>query len=37
MDVGRLIMKARQEKNLTQKDLATKINEKPQVSFLRAQ
>ncbi|CAL8095606.1 unnamed protein product [Calicophoron daubneyi] len=31
MDVGRLIMQARQEKGLTQKELATKINEKPQV------
>jgi putative transcription factor len=31
MEVGKLIQKGRQEKNLTQKDLATKINEKPQV------
>ncbi|TRY72474.1 hypothetical protein TCAL_00989 [Tigriopus californicus] len=31
MDVGKLIQKGRQAKNLTQKDLATKINEKPQV------
>nr|CAG4641347.1 EOG090X0ILG [Eulimnadia texana] len=31
LDVGKLIMKGRQDKGLTQKDLATKINEKPQV------
>ncbi|XP_071476494.1 endothelial differentiation-related factor 1 homolog [Diadema antillarum] len=31
MDVGKIIQRARQEKNFTQKDLATKINEKPQV------
>lgn len=31
LDVGKLIMKVRQEKGLTQKELATKINEKPQV------
>nr|CAB3240869.1 endothelial differentiation-related factor 1-like [Phallusia mammillata] len=31
LDVGRLIQKGRQAKNLTQKDLATKINEKAQV------
>lgn len=31
LDVGKLIMKGRQEKGLTQKDLATKICEKPQV------
>ena len=31
MDVGKLIQKGRQAKNLTQKDLATKICEKPQV------
>ena len=31
MDVGKLIQKARQAKNMTQKDLATKICEKPQV------
>ncbi|CAI2727228.1 unnamed protein product [Schistosoma spindalis] len=31
MDVAKIIMQARQEKNLTQKDLATKINEKQQV------
>uniref|UniRef100_A0A0X3PE24 Endothelial differentiation-related factor 1 homolog n=1 Tax=Schistocephalus solidus TaxID=70667 RepID=A0A0X3PE24_SCHSO len=30
-DVGQLIALARQNCNLTQKDLATKINEKPQV------
>jgi len=30
-DVGKAIMQARQAKGLTQKDLATKINEKPQV------
>lgn len=33
MDVGKIIMQARQEKNLTQKDLATKINEKQQVLY----
>jgi len=31
MDVGKLIQKGRQAKGMTQKDLATKINEKPQV------
>ncbi|ESO07948.1 hypothetical protein HELRODRAFT_110237 [Helobdella robusta] len=31
LDVGRLIQQGRQAKNLTQKDLATKINEKPQI------
>lgn len=31
LDVARLIMQGRQAKNLTQKDLATKINEKQQV------
>jgi len=31
MEVGKLIQKGRQAKNLTQKDLATKICEKPQV------
>lgn len=31
LDVGRLIQQGRTEKKLTQKDLATKINEKPQV------
>jgi len=31
MDVGKLIQKGRQAKEMTQKDLATKINEKPQV------
>lgn len=31
MDVGKLIQQGRQSKGLTQKDLATKINEKPQV------
>ncbi|KXS22497.1 endothelial differentiation-related factor 1 [Gonapodya prolifera JEL478] len=31
MDVGKAIMKARQEKEFTQKDLATKINEKASV------
>lgn len=31
LDVGKLIMKGRTEKGLTQKDLATRINEKPQV------
>lgn len=31
LDVGKLIQQGRQAKNLTQKDLATKINEKPQV------
>ncbi|KAG7175842.1 Endothelial differentiation-related factor 1-like, partial [Homarus americanus] len=30
-DVGRLIQQGRQGKNWTQKDLATRINEKPQV------
>ncbi|THD19199.1 Endothelial differentiation factor 1 [Fasciola hepatica] len=31
IDVGRIIMQTRQEKGITQKELATKINEKPQV------
>nr|CAG4648387.1 EOG090X0ILG [Moina brachiata]SVE93371.1 EOG090X0ILG [Moina brachiata] len=31
LDVGKLIQKGRQDKGFTQKDLATKINEKPQV------
>lgn len=31
LDVGRIIQKGRQEKGWTQKELATKINEKPQV------
>jgi len=31
LDVGRLIQQGRQEKKLTQKELATRINEKPQV------
>ncbi len=31
MDVGKLIQKGRQAKGMTQKDLATKICEKPQV------
>ncbi|KAK9745997.1 helix-turn-helix protein [Popillia japonica] len=31
LDIGRLIQQGRQAKNLSQKDLATKINEKPQV------
>ncbi|CAH3024116.1 unnamed protein product [Porites evermanni] len=31
LDVGKLIQQMRMEKKLTQKDLATKINEKPQV------
>jgi len=31
MTVGRLIQKGRQDKKLTQKELATKINEKPQI------
>lgn len=31
LDVGRLIMQGRQNKKLTQKELATRINEKPQV------
>ncbi|KAK7067606.1 Endothelial differentiation-related factor 1 [Halocaridina rubra] len=31
VDVGRLIQQGRQAKNWTQKDLATQINEKPQV------
>lgn len=30
-NVGKAIQSGRQEKKLTQKDLATKINEKPQV------
>lgn len=31
LDVGRLIQQGRNEKKLTQKELATRINEKPQV------
>lgn len=31
LDVGRLIQQGRQAKGMTQKDLATRINEKPQV------
>nr|CAG4636660.1 EOG090X0ILG [Eubosmina coregoni]SVE70175.1 EOG090X0ILG [Eubosmina coregoni] len=31
LDVGKLIQKGRQDKGFTQKELATKINEKPQV------
>uniref|UniRef100_A0A1I8I0J2 HTH cro/C1-type domain-containing protein n=1 Tax=Macrostomum lignano TaxID=282301 RepID=A0A1I8I0J2_9PLAT len=31
MDVGKLIQQGRQAKGLSQKDLATRINEKPQV------
>lgn len=31
LEVGKLIQQGRQAKNLSQKDLATKINEKPQV------
>ncbi|XP_036453892.1 endothelial differentiation-related factor 1 homolog [Colossoma macropomum] len=31
LEVGKVIQKGRQDKGLTQKDLATKINEKPQV------
>lgn len=31
LSVGKLIQQARQAKNMSQKDLATKINEKPQV------
>ncbi|KAJ8974161.1 hypothetical protein NQ317_005809 [Molorchus minor] len=31
LDVGKLIQQGRQSKGLSQKDLATKINEKPQV------
>lgn len=31
VSVGKAIQQARQEKKLTQKDLATKVNEKPQV------
>ncbi|XP_029301251.1 endothelial differentiation-related factor 1 homolog [Cottoperca gobio] len=31
LEVGKYIQQGRQEKGLTQKDLATKINEKPQV------
>jgi len=31
LDVGKLIQQGRQAKNLSQKDLATRINEKPQI------
>ena len=31
LDLGKLIMKGRNDKKMTQKELATKINEKPQV------
>ena len=31
MEVGKLIQKGRNQKSMTQKELATKINEKPQV------
>merc|ERR1712189_152991 len=31
LEVGKLIQKCRMEKEMTQKDLATKVNEKPQV------
>nr|SVE73935.1 EOG090X0ILG [Daphnia atkinsoni] len=31
MDIAKLIQKGRQDKGFTQKDLATKINEKPQI------
>ncbi|XP_037082668.1 endothelial differentiation-related factor 1 homolog [Pollicipes pollicipes] len=31
LDVGKLIQQGRQAKNLSQKELATKINEKPQI------
>ncbi|XKL59251.1 hypothetical protein PGB90_000267 [Kerria lacca] len=31
LDLGKLIQQARQMKNLSQKDLASKINEKPQI------
>ncbi|KAJ8286814.1 hypothetical protein GJAV_G00043570 [Gymnothorax javanicus] len=31
LEVGRVIQQGRQNKSLTQKDLATKVNEKPQV------
>lgn len=31
LDVGKLIQQGRQAKNMSQKELATKINEKPQV------
>jgi len=31
LEVGKVIQKGRQDKGLTQKDLATKINEKPQI------
>ncbi|KAM3600169.1 uncharacterized protein V6R79_018834 [Siganus canaliculatus] len=31
LEVGKVIQKGRQDKGMTQKDLATKINEKPQV------
>lgn len=31
LDVGRLVQQGRQAKSLTQKELATRINEKPQV------
>uniref|UniRef100_A0A667YRB9 Endothelial differentiation-related factor 1 n=1 Tax=Myripristis murdjan TaxID=586833 RepID=A0A667YRB9_9TELE len=31
LEVGKVIQKGRQDKGMTQKDLATKINEKPQI------
>ncbi|XP_017777999.1 PREDICTED: endothelial differentiation-related factor 1-like [Nicrophorus vespilloides] len=31
LDIGKLIQQGRQSKNMSQKELATKINEKPQV------
>nr|CAG4642924.1 EOG090X0ILG [Evadne anonyx] len=31
LEIGKLIQKGRQDKQLTQKDLATRINEKPQI------
>lgn len=33
LDMGKLIQQGRQAKGLSQKDLATKINEKPQVKY----
>ena len=34
MNVGKLIAQGRQAKEMSQKDLATKICEKPQVGFI---